>query len=340
MVTCTLCGSKAEYVGLSTVEGCVNASCSSNQFKSSKTDLSLSIDIKEEYNKTLETYRFAKSKWDNTGLLAGLSELQAMKLARILENQKIHMIASKAEGNSFEFMEKLIPEILVKTYKMHFENNIVDIQPMTHPYSLIFYEEVNQNDFGDIKTEIKMRSLPACTRRLKTRPVLDAVPPMTNITQEQFETEVIKVVAEQLHLEQRYEILADIVNLSERITCTENNEFHQAIQTTLTKEINGQKPDFIVTSPEIGSLLEQENIPVRIIVEPFFYRNVALIGCRGEKDSMPRGYVFCPYTSLLVTPTFYDPATFHVDKRFMTRSAKQMFDKRLYTSVVLKNASF
>lgn len=161
-------------------------------------------------------------------------------------------------------------------------------------------------------------------------------PPDITISMEQYETEKAAIIADQFHMEMSLEFITDLTNTSERITKPET-EFVATIQEVLTKSKDGIKANFIVASSEMNVFLEEANIDTRTIVNPFYYRNVVLIGHKEREDEIPRGYVFSPYTSFIMTTAIMNPNTFHVDRRLMTRYTKRMFNKELYTSVVIKN---
>lgn len=286
----------------------------------------MSYKYPKEYWQHLDKNDYAIKKWEPTGLLSGLNELQAKKLARVLETQKSYVAGQTSID--FDEMERFIWPIIAKTYQKLFEDNVVDIQPMSLPCDLVFFREVGQE-----KTEFKSKELAALTRRLKFKPLVDG--PNITISIDQYETEIVNLLAEQFYMDIRCEFNSDLMNMSKRIDVPAN-AFIDAVKNILTRDLDGTKPNFIITSPEINLFLEQANVETRIMVDPFFYRNVVLIGHKEDND-LPRGYVFCPYTSFLLTTTIMNSNTFHVDKRLMSRYAKYMGDKRLYTSVVLKN---
>lgn len=120
--------------------------------------------------------------------------------------------------------------------------------------------------------------------------------------------------------------------------------------------------NFIVTSPDVCTILESivQWRPVMdygdvtqtkysmgiekagtlsgrftVYKAPFFYRNVMLVGYKGE-EWLSTGYVYAPYIPLIATPTIYEPDNFTPRKAVMTRYAKQVIRGDYYGLVVIK----
>ena len=117
---------------------------------------------------------------------------------------------------------------------------------------------------------------------------------------------------------------------------------------------------FIVTSPEVANILEftagfrasvtadDETGSVGavktgslskkfdVIVDPYFLRNVILVGRRGS-SFLESGYVYAPYVPLQTTPTIFGPEDFVPRKGVMTRYAKKMVRPDMYGLVVIKD---
>jgi len=118
--------------------------------------------------------------------------------------------------------------------------------------------------------------------------------------------------------------------------------------------------NFLVVSPEVANILEftagfranvtadQDKGSVGAIkvgslskkwdiwVDPYFLRNVILVGRRGN-NFLESGYVYSPYVPLQVTPTIFGTEDFVPRKGVMTRYAKKMVRPDMYGLVVVQN---
>jgi hypothetical protein len=118
--------------------------------------------------------------------------------------------------------------------------------------------------------------------------------------------------------------------------------------------------NFIVVSPEVANILEftsgfradttadenrgtagavkvgQLSKKLDIYVDPYFVRNVILVGRKGN-SFLESGYVYAPYVPLQVTPTIFDPESFTPRKGVMTRYAKEMVRPDMYGLVVVED---
>ena len=116
--------------------------------------------------------------------------------------------------------------------------------------------------------------------------------------------------------------------------------------------------NFIVVSPEVANVLEFTagfrakvthddnkgsvgavnvgNLSKKwdVWVDPYFLRNVVLIGRRGN-SFLESGYVYAPYVPLQVTPTIFGIEDFVPRKGVMTRYAKKMVRPDMYGIVVI-----
>ena len=72
-----------------------------------------------------------------------------------------------------------------------------------------------------------------------------------------------------------------------------------------------------------------------VIVDPYFLRNVILVGRRGS-SFLESGYVYAPYVPLQTTPTIFGPEDFVPRKGVMTRYAKKMVRPDMYGLVVVR----
>jgi len=111
--------------------------------------------------------------------------------------------------------------------------------------------------------------------------------------------------------------------------------------------------NFIVVSPEVANILEFTagfratvthdsdkgstgavkvgalNSKFDVIVDPYFPRNVILVGRKGS-SFLESGYVYAPYVPLQTTPTIFDPNTFTPRKAVMTRYGKAFVRPDMY----------
>ena len=81
----------------------------------------------------------------------------------------------------------------------------------------------------------------------------------------------------------------------------------------------------------VGSLSKKFDV----IVDPYFLRNVILVGRRGS-SFLESGYVYAPYVPLQTTPTIFGPEDFVPRKGVMTRYAKKMVRPDMYGLVIVR----
>ncbi|MBI79873.1 MAG: hypothetical protein CMQ51_05575 [Gammaproteobacteria bacterium] len=86
-----------------------------------------------------------------------------------------------------------------------------------------------------------------------------------------------------------------------------------------------------VGAVNVGSLSKKWDV----IVDPYFPRNVVLVGRRGN-SFLESGYVYSPYVPLQVTPTIFGVEDFVPRKGVMTRYAKKMVRPDMYGIVVVR----
>tara|TARA_B100000886_G_scaffold71941_1_gene46018 strand:- start:643 stop:2457 length:1815 start_codon:yes stop_codon:yes gene_type:complete len=82
---------------------------------------------------------------------------------------------------------------------------------------------------------------------------------------------------------------------------------------------------------QVGSLSKKFDV----IVDPYFLRNVILVGRRGN-SFLESGYVYAPYVPLQTTPTIFGPEDFVPRKGVMTRYAKKMVRPDMYGLVICR----
>jgi hypothetical protein len=117
--------------------------------------------------------------------------------------------------------------------------------------------------------------------------------------------------------------------------------------------------NFIVTSPEVASILEftsgfrasvavdeskgtagavkvgQVSKKWDVYIDPYFARNAILVGRKGN-SFLESGYVYAPYVPLQVTPTIFGTEDFVPRKGVMTRYAKKMVRPDMYGLVIVR----
>ena len=86
-----------------------------------------------------------------------------------------------------------------------------------------------------------------------------------------------------------------------------------------------------VGAVKVGSLSKKFDV----IVDPYFLRNVVLVGRRGS-SFLESGYVYAPYVPLQTTPTIFGPEDFVPRKGVMTRYAKKMVRPDKYGLVIVE----
>jgi hypothetical protein len=82
---------------------------------------------------------------------------------------------------------------------------------------------------------------------------------------------------------------------------------------------------------KVGSLSKKFDV----IVDPYFLRNVVLVGRRGS-SFLESGFVYAPYVPLQTTPTIFGPEDFVPRKGVMTRYAKKMVRPDMYGLVIVR----
>jgi hypothetical protein len=117
--------------------------------------------------------------------------------------------------------------------------------------------------------------------------------------------------------------------------------------------------NFVVCSPEVANILEftsgfranvtadadkgdigavkagNLNRKFDVIVDPYFPRNIVLVGRRGN-SFLESGYVYAPYVPLQTTPTIFGVEDFVPRKGVMTRYAKKMVRPDMYGLVICR----
>jgi hypothetical protein len=118
--------------------------------------------------------------------------------------------------------------------------------------------------------------------------------------------------------------------------------------------------NYVVLSPEVANILEFTagfratvthdaekgsigavkvgalNSKFDVIVDPYFPRNVILVGRKGG-SFLESGYVYSPYVPLQTSPTIFDPDDFTPRKAVMTRYGKAMVRPDMYGLVIVQD---
>lgn len=123
--------------------------------------------------------------------------------------------------------------------------------------------------------------------------------------------------------------------------------------------------NWIVTSPEIGAIIESMDVFQTEIVDdpmnstyaigvekigtlqsrytvyknPYFPVDKILVGFKGD-SFLETGYVYAPYVPLLITPTIYEPNDMTPRKAVMTRYANQMVRPEYYGVITVIDLDF
>ena len=189
----------------------------------------------------------------------------------------------------------------------------------------------NTNDIPEINIKVDSVAVTAMTKKLKAKWTPELGQDLNAYHNLDAEVELTSILSEQIALEIDQEILNDLIIGA----------------------------NFIVTSPEIASILEftagfraavtvgedrgtagamkvgSLSKKLDVYVDPYFPRNLMLVGRRGN-SFLESGYVYAPYVPLQVTPTIFGVEDFVPRKGVMTRYAKKMVRPDMYGLVVVR----
>ncbi len=104
-------------------------------------------------------------------------------------------------------------------------------------------------------------------------------------------------------------------------------EFTAGFRANVTADAEGGE----IGAVKVGNL----NRKFDVIVDPYFPRQVVLVGRRGN-SFLESGYVYAPYVPLQTTPTIFGPEDFVPRKGVMTRYAKKMVRPDMYGLVICR----
>tara|TARA_R110000824_G_scaffold89143_6_gene218823 strand:- start:451 stop:2220 length:1770 start_codon:yes stop_codon:yes gene_type:complete len=252
----------------------------------------------------------------------------------------------------------------------------------------------NTNDIPEINIKVDSVAVTAMTKKLKAKWTPELGQDLNAYHNLDAEVELTSILSEQIALEIDQEILSDLINgasagtlywsrapglFVNRETGLEIgassaapdftgsvSEWYETLLETVNdvsarihrKTLRGGA-NFIVTSPEIASILEftagfraavtvgedrgtagamkvgSLSKKLDVYVDPYFPRNLMLVGRRGN-SFLESGYVYAPYVPLQVTPTIFGVEDFVPRKGVMTRYAKKMVRPDMYGLVVVR----
>lgn len=131
-----------------------------------------------------------------------------------------------------------------------------------------------------------------------------------------------------------------------------------SVSATIHRKVIGGAANFLVCGPEVANILEftngfranvtvgedkgtagavktgQINKKFDVYVDPYFHRNVLLVGRKGG-GFLESGYVYAPYVPLQMTPTIFGTEDFVPRKGVMTRYGKKMVRPDMYGNVIV-----
>ncbi len=105
-------------------------------------------------------------------------------------------------------------------------------------------------------------------------------------------------------------------------------EFTSGFRASVTADV----PKGTAGAVKVGQISKKWDI----YVDPYFLRNVILVGRKGG-SFLESGYVYAPYVPLQVTPTIFGTEDFVPRKGVMTRYAKKMVRPDMYGLVVIQH---
>jgi hypothetical protein len=106
---------------------------------------------------------------------------------------------------------------------------------------------------------------------------------------------------------------------------------------SIIESINGFKPSILMDASEVQYSFGMEKTGTltsryTVYKDPYFPEQYMLLGYKGG-SFLETGFVYAPYVPLLVTPTIFAPEDFTPRRAVMTRYAKQMVRPEMYGTV-------
>ena len=237
------------------------------------------------------------------------------------------------------------------------------------------------NDIAELNITIDRDTVTAKTRKLKTVWTPESAQDFKSYHGIDVEAELTALMSQEIALEVDREIIGDLlrgsiqtVHYFDQGTATNGNylDRHVALMQRVLLESNNimrdtmrGKGNWIVTSPEIASILEtlKEFRPyggqvfsganpsgigargslmnqIEVYVDPVFPKNQILLGYKGA-SVVDSGYFYAPYIPVELTPVVYDPENFTPRKGILTRYATKFIElgQRYYRSIRVQNSS-
>jgi hypothetical protein len=237
------------------------------------------------------------------------------------------------------------------------------------------------SDIAELNISIDRDTVTAKTRKLKTVWTPEAAQDFKSYHGIDVEAELTALMSQEIALEIDREIIADLlrgaiqtVHYFDQGTATNGNylDRHVALMQRILLESNNimrdtmrGKGNWIVTSPEIASILEtlKEFRPyggqvfsganpsgigargslmnqIEVYVDPIFPKNKILLGYKGA-SVVDSGYFYAPYIPVELTPTVYHPENFTPRKGILTRYATKFIEQgqRYYRSITVQNSA-
>lgn len=231
-------------------------------------------------------------------------------------------------------------------------------------------------EIPSISLDIALQTVQAESRKLKARWTVEAVDDLRALHGMDAESELVSTFSNEVMLEVDREIIGDLVagaahSIAYTYSATTPGEIESirqlitqisALSATIHRTSGRAPANFLVVSPDVGSLLDQlsthgdfasieQNIqspsygPVManygitrigtllrkyaVYQDPYMPAGTVLVGLKGN-SFIDAGYVYAPYVPLQVTPTFLDPDDFTFRKGVRTRYATKMLRPEYY----------
>lgn len=318
------------------------------------------------YNRWDKWYsaRVFKKTWDN----AYRDELDKMDKSDhpwyepLVKNQRSYCISNESLSQKVELATQIQTFRIGCAAARRFSvlKNIVGVQPMTGPCSLVYYLGYKFNE--ETKTaslSIESRTVEAQSRRLQARWAIEAVEDLKASHNIDFESELISVMGHEIGTEMIAEVLDHLIQLGkdndrhvETMPLTPaqyTSDVARQVELVLAKAGNDIARDtrrgaanFIVGTPAFVATLQSVSKSTFVETPDHVYQGLDLthVGVLNGtiqvyasclvKDNViigykgqgdtDTGYVFCPYVPVISAGMVIDPNTFQPMTAFMTRN--------------------
>lgn len=306
-------------------------------------------------------------------------------------------------GASIGALNELSNTAKLRTYKYPIYDNFAPASALssivgTTPWGFEFDGSTGQNaEIPEIDLKVEAFNIQTNTRMLKAKWTAQVSQDLAAWQNMDAEVELTSVLSEQVAMEIDMEVLKDLVEggkatvrywsrrpgrfvirtTGEVIPAAITGDFTGNVAEwyqTLLENINDISAQiarkvlrggatFLVTSPEVQSILESTNqwyaattvgesekggqaglkkegsVSKKwdVLVSPYFLRNVILVGRKGSSN-LETGYVYAPYVPLITSPTIPNPDNLFVyNKGVMTRYGKKMIRPDMYALCIVLN---